>query len=506
MVVAALAALAGMIATAGPGPLVTPDSVDYLSSAGHLADGDGLVAYDGELLVLFPPGFPAVVAALSWTASIEPLLAARIVNSVAFATIVVLGWLLVRRHVDTPALRLAGVVAIAAGAPLAVIVTAAWSAPLFVVAALAALLLLEAFLDAPERRGLLIGAAAAAAAAFYFRHVGIAVVITGCAALLLAPDASLRRRIRWTLGFGALASALIGIWLARNLLETSSLVGDRLQGGLPLGTAIEDAFTVISAWFLPASVPDTAAIVVLLLAAVSLGYAAVRAQDSARRSALAPLALFTAIFVALMIASAVGTELDRLDDRLLSPVYVPGVVLALAAADSLFTSGSGRWMRSALGAAVVVAVGLTATTAVKTLGDVARDGGGYTTGSWRDSPVLALLGKRAPDLPVFSNRSRPVAFVADVDAACWPGDSAATCKGSANEPIDIGERVREAGGGIVVWVKPRASAPEPLAPPGIAVVELESAGDGSLYCAARESPAPGSPTPGCRPTFGVRAR
>jgi hypothetical protein len=470
MVVAALAALAGMIATAGPGPLVTPDSVDYLSSAGHLADGDGLVAYDGELLVLFPPGFPAVVAALSWTASIEPLLAARIVNSVAFATIVVLGWLLVRRHVDTPALRLAGVVAIAAGAPLAVIVTAAWSEPLFVVAALAALLLLEAFLDAPERRGLLIGAAAAAAAAFYFRHVGIAVVITGCAALLLAPDASLRRRIRWTLGFGALASALIGIWLARNLLETSSLVGDRLQGGLPLGTAIEDAFTVISAWFLPASVPDTAAIVVLLLAAVSLGYAAVRAQDSARRSALAPLALFTAIFVALMIASAVGTELDRLDE------------------------------------AVVVAVGLTATTAVKTLGDVARDGGGYTTGSWRDSPVLALLGKRAPDLPVFSNRSRPVAFVADVDAACWPGDSAATCKGSANEPIDIGERVREAGGGIVVWVKPRASAPEPLAPPGIAVVELESAGDGSLYCAARESPAPGSPTPGCRPTFGVRAR
>lgn len=471
-----------MVATADPGPVVTPDSVDYLTTAQNLAAGHGLLAYDGQLLVLFPPGYPAAVAALSWVTSIEPLLAARIIDSLAFGGIVLLGWVLLRRHVELRALRVAGIVAIAVGAPLCVIATAAWSEPLFVLTTLGSIVLLERFLASPGRLGLLAGAAVLAAAAFYVRHVGVAMVATGAAVLLFAPAAPLGQRLRWSLGFAGVSGTLVAAWIVRNLVETSSPVGDRLEGSLPLGTALDDALTVVAAWFLPNAVPDAIRIAALLTATGALLFAAVRFMASERRRSLAPLALFTGIFVLLMIASAAGTELDRLDDRLLSPAYVPGLVLALAVLDDLLGRFADRRAVFAFGAVVAVAVAFTAIAGIKTLREIARDGGTYTSQRWQASPVLGVLRANPPSVPVFSNRARPVSFATEVGASCWPGESEPVCKGSSNEPIDVAAAVGASGAGVIAWVMPPAANPEPSAPDGFSIRPLAAAADGGLYC------------------------
>src|SRR6476646_8102515 len=68
-----------LVATAHWGPGAEPDSVTYLAAARHLRAGHGFADIDGTPLTLFPPVFPAAVAALEWL-GLGALPAARFLN------------------------------------------------------------------------------------------------------------------------------------------------------------------------------------------------------------------------------------------------------------------------------------------------------------------------------------------------------------------------------------------------------------------------------------------
>jgi len=75
---------------------ISPDSVSYLQGAKSLIAGEGYTSVTGEPMLLFPPGYPALIAALIPVAG-SPELAGRIVSLVLSTASIPLLYLVVRR-------------------------------------------------------------------------------------------------------------------------------------------------------------------------------------------------------------------------------------------------------------------------------------------------------------------------------------------------------------------------------------------------------------------------
>jgi hypothetical protein len=93
---AVLAVALTLRVTARFGPGAEPDTVTYLAGAAHLRSGHGFSDIGGDPLTLFPPLFPAAVAALEFL-GLAPLSAARFLNAAMFGLLVVLAAVWTRR-------------------------------------------------------------------------------------------------------------------------------------------------------------------------------------------------------------------------------------------------------------------------------------------------------------------------------------------------------------------------------------------------------------------------
>jgi len=124
-----------LLSTSRYGAGLSPDSVGYIATARHIANGDGVISYHGAPLVVQPPLYPALLATVDYVFGIDPLSSAHIVNSFLFGLIVYLSGLLFFNHLTssaTFAVALLGTVSSLISASLVSVSLMAWSEPLFI--------------------------------------------------------------------------------------------------------------------------------------------------------------------------------------------------------------------------------------------------------------------------------------------------------------------------------------------------------------------------------------
>jgi hypothetical protein len=206
-----------------PGVGIGNDDAMYVFLAKSLLQGSYREIFRPEAPphIQYPPGFPALLAILL------PLVGDRSAVLMLIPLSLSAGglWLLfltARRIL--PAFAAVAVLLIAASNPLLI----TYGGRLKAEAAFFffTMLTLWAFTGSePTRRRLMIGCAAAIASAF-MRSVGIAVI----AAVLI--HFVLERRWRWAIGFGLVAAATFGPWLAWSFLGPRQVVGRSYAGDL----------------------------------------------------------------------------------------------------------------------------------------------------------------------------------------------------------------------------------------------------------------------------------
>lgn len=397
------AAGAAVVAAAGAkGLYVSPDAVFYVGTARNWLDGRGFTPPPGvPPLDHFPPGFTVVLGALGWL-GLDPLAGARLVNAVALAGIVALVGVVVRRSTGSVPVALVASVLAAASVDLLGLATSALSEPLFILLALAGLVVLARFLEAP-RPALLAWASALVSAAFLTRYVGIALVVAGAATLAW--------RRRWVAaGVYAVATVTpVALWLA---WAGGRAAGDRtvalhLFGADYLGQAVRP----LARWVVPWPGPPAGAVLALLLVA-GLVVAAAAGTGSAGREPTPPLhwllAAFTVAYLAVLLANRTFTDASgRLDARFLAPLHVAAVVVAVPALARV------RWAAALVAAQVAGAVAWTA-------GGLTDDGigrRGYTAPALRESAVMAFDGA-----PLYTNAPDAVSFVAGRPSRAIPAE------------------------------------------------------------------------------------
>lgn len=453
-----LAALLILLREVNYGVGLVQDSIAYLSVARSLASGAGLVDYTGAPLTLWPPLFPILVA-VPGVLGVDAAAAAGLVNAVAVGALVLAaGWWLRGRY-GSILLAVWGALAVMLASPIANVGTWAVSEPVYILLMALTLTQVVRFLDSGRRQAL-VWAAAFTALACLTRYSGVAIVIT-VALLLLCRRESWPDKVRDIALYAAIAALPVGIWMARNFLIAGVFSGYRTASATPLSQNITDMLHILAPWALPAGGwlegnAFLAPLGLLALAPVAAaGILAIRQyRESGRISAalLAPAA-FVLIYIMFFMATGSVTQLGTIDNRYMSPIYVPLIftvasvaawplrrqyVASRPAADvepsgmretgSMMRTG---WLKPALRRAPLVGLFLwlaypLATNAVVDIRyDISEGTGWYSNARWTNSELTGYLKRHLSGIEygkLYSNEPYLSYFSADAPDVHLPAN------------------------------------------------------------------------------------
>lgn len=326
------------------GAALSMDSLYYLSTAGNILEGNGIThsthALSGSALqptTLWPPLYPALVAAIMWVAN---LVGTSDVGGIAVFNVIALiaSMYLVVRIASLAASVQAGIVvaiAIAISPSIQIVFTYAWSEVLFIPLCLAAYLSLQQYLTGDERvrKRWLYAMIVLLGLATYTRYVGLAFFSSAALAMILYGRGDLLQRLRTVTAVTVAYLAILAPMLLRNLVQAGSLSGgDR---GSPEINVMSDVGTLM--WYLYLeflNLPVLIGAVVFLVALASAMWLLSRHTGASKQGSLAhglpniivPFVFAICYMIFLLISR--GRQSIDLDSRMLS-VAVPFLLIGL---------------------------------------------------------------------------------------------------------------------------------------------------------------------------------
>ncbi len=332
-----LAAVLVIVATR-QAPLLSPDSITYLSVADHIRSGNGLTDFTTKPMSVFGPLYPLLLApggrSLAW---------ATIVGVVAIAAGSALMWLLLRRRVR-PFVAIAGALGLGASQGLVRMASVVWSEAPYAAIALAMMVVLS-------RPTMTVRRAAAggvlAGLGFLTRYAGVGLMITGAAMVLASAWRGNERSVpaRRLVAFAAAAIGVSALWVIRNLVEIGQPLGPRFEGGAhePVIRTIRLALVgtghivMGDGW----SEPALARIGATILVAVAL-LAWFALHDRRATTVDLGVAMFAATSFVVPIVARLMTAND-IELRVMSPILIPMVYFASVTFDRVCTTAASPW-------------------------------------------------------------------------------------------------------------------------------------------------------------------
>jgi hypothetical protein len=435
-VAVALLALVGaasvLLSTSKYGAGITSLSSSYLDAASSLAKGSGFVFHTGAPMVLWPPLYSLLLALVASVTGLEPAVFAHVVNALLFVLVLVLSARLFRTAFGHDvAYGLLGVCSVLFSVPLSGVYATAWSECLFIPLTLLYLVFAQRYWNRSDNLSLAVMTAAAALACLT-RYIGVSLALAGVATIILNPSAGLRGRLARALAFASLSLAPLGAWCLRNQLLTGKVTGQRGPVTVPVAASVIDALRVMLSWCtfgLGSELAVLAWVVVLAVAVLSSGSPGARLSGSLKGllSGRFPLLAFLVAYLGLLLVTSGATPLDRIDNRLLSPVYVPASLVMLEFGLRLF--GPGQRRSAALVRATpafFLALWLCfpmASVASSTAGRMRNGAGSFNSDIWRKSETVAYVKQMLNDggpVPVYSNGADALWELARIDARELP--------------------------------------------------------------------------------------
>lgn len=419
---------------------VTPDSVLYIGAARSLVEGKGLktvaphsfpqISGDQPLTVV-PPTYP-VLLALSATLSSDPLQGARWLQALLFALNVLLIGMTVYLCTNKAVLpTLCAILLFLSTASVIALHAMAWSEPAFFLFGLSAFLLLALHIRNSNDR-LLVGSSLLASLALTTRYMGITLFPPMILTILLLEDKPLRKRVRDCLILLGVGLLPLAVWLLHNLVvaesATSRVITFHPIGALQINGLVD---TLLLFWVPIPGHPSLKT--ALLFLSFGLVFAkmlmALKEKRRCRQAANISLAvqLLTSAFTItyllfLFVAISFIDAQTAFESRILSPVYVFGIILVVSVAcqtSSLKPRTTILW-RGAFLVLSFVLIYLKATEANAFIIARHTNGSGYTERVWRDSESIKYVKALPETKIIYSNGVDAIQFLTGREALRIP--------------------------------------------------------------------------------------
>jgi 4-amino-4-deoxy-L-arabinose transferase-like glycosyltransferase len=474
------------------------DSVFYWSAAENLLAGRGLGRLDGggDLIPLthFPPLYPLTLAALSGASGTSVAEAARLISAALFGLNVFLLGRAVLALVHSKWLALGAALTGLLAPTLLERHLWALSEPLYFTWLLGSLFCLVRSIDEPGRRWLLAAAVTAGLAALT-RYAGLPVLATGLIVSLAAGARPRRGRLDRALIYTLTAAALPAAWQIRNLVLAGTTTNRVLLFHPLQGAQLREAGSTLARWlpfgFVPAEL-RLAALALLGLAALVLVAGAARRGGAPEVGSAWWLAIVAGlhgvVYAAFLIVSLTLFDAStRLRDRILSPVFLSGILLAVGLlAMSRVTRSKAMSLAGALALSLLL-IPYAAGSWLR-LDESRRNGLGFVSASWRTSKTIALVRELPADLELYSNEAFPIYYLTG-RPAFWVPERTDPVKGieraDYHQQLEAMRSDLEGGGAALVLFHPQVLPPELPSldelTGGLAI--LDAAADGTIYYA-----------------------
>lgn len=319
-------------ATADLGAGVGEDSAKYLSAAQSLAEGRGLLHYNGNLMTQWPPVYPALLAGLYLVTNVDVFVIGWWLNIVLFGLSIFLsGVLFARVFGENSFYTYAGPLFIWSSVALITPAVNVSSDVLFLVVVLLFLLQAARYVHSPSTRGLL-GMGALVILLTYIRYAGFGLIIAGTLLVLTERKLSFRHLVK-TAVFGLATSLPIAGWTYFHNYRGA----ERFVGYQPLLATPWQNFALIpekvASWFLPSGL---LAYIPPFLVIIGFGLVLLALSTSKSRQAFAhalwkpvvrPHALFLVGYVCVLVFASSYYELrypalDRIHAILLPSLMI----------------------------------------------------------------------------------------------------------------------------------------------------------------------------------------
>ncbi len=410
------------------------DSLYYVTSARNLLAGIGMGRVTGlgiyKPMTHYPP-FYSMVLALFERCGMPALDAGRWISISAFGLSIILAGLIVYQVTRSKVFSL--LTALLVICSNVVLRTFSWalSEPLYIVLLLLSFFLLGVYLQALNRRWLVL-AAVSASLALLTRYVGFAPAAALSLALLSDRRFSWARRLTDAVIFLSIAGAPTMLWMFRNWLVSETLANRSITWH-PISTEnLQFLAKTLISWGL---VPQR-----LVLGHESLAFGIIAGGLAAAsaiwlilawpKSGQAPQTEFLLLCASWLYAGLLGVSLSwvdsttRLENRILLPLYLQILILIMIGAAYL-------WQRKRLVfrlAAAGMCLWLLYFSITRLNGavvDLRSDGQGYASQRWQNSQTLAYLREHETSI-IYTNDVTAVYFIAGKDSVAIPNAQASS--------------------------------------------------------------------------------
>ncbi len=419
---------------------LAPDAVGYIQVAREILSGQGI----SSAFTLQPPLYPVALAAVGALTRSDPLDAAVWFNALLFAGAIFCAGVLCVRHLPNfHALAVLGAFGVLCARPLVNVAVTAYSEMLFIFLIGVAFLGMSFYFEKRNWKWLAI-AILATALACLTRYVGVALIASSALAIVWVLRAERGRAFFVAALFAALSALPLSLWALRNVMVSGEPFGERAASRVSFIENINLTVETFASWFVPNAWEWVFWLGLIVVCGALLFRVLARRSDQNAHSSLAPYFLFVVIFTALLIFSATTTALNRINTRLLSPLFIPALLLFVIMFDRVLNPlrarrgnarGGNAWGGNARGGNAAASVPYVALlviaalfifpiqTNVPRITRAAEQGaGGYNTTRWRTNETVAYVTQHRAEMrgTIYSNGPDALYILADVNAQSIP--------------------------------------------------------------------------------------
>ena len=478
------------------------DSIFYLSAADNLLAGLGLSRLDGYGNVIplthFPPLYSLSVGGLSFLTGLGTDLVARIFAAILFGALVgLIGWLIFQYTRSLLACVLGATLALVSPVLLDLSFLA-MSELLFLVLLLLMIHILNRYLI-NEKILYLVIAAGLAALLYLTRYVGISAVALGGIGLLIFGQRSMVKRIKDVILFAVISLLPMLVYYVRNWFLTGSMTNRVILFHPPTEAQIRQGISTMSAWLIPTRINIYIRSIVMIIFGIAIlvlivlnfqqirGKTDTQPEDTETMQFVALLLIYAVIYIIMVGLSLTFFDAStRLNDRILSPLYVIGIVVVLVVIWNSSLLQQNSWGKVGITIICVAFIALNFLRGMDVTNNMRIEGKGFSGRQWRSSETIANLTQLPAEKLIFTNEAFAIYYLVDRPAN-WIPENYDPVKGQQAEDYEqrinaMQEEIIDRDGALVIFnsiSKTNVYAPIEQLTSRLALLAMGD--DGSIY-------------------------
>ncbi|MFH0736251.1 MAG: glycosyltransferase family 39 protein [bacterium] len=410
---------------------VAPDSVAYVSVARHVSQGFGFVNFDGYSFILQPPLYPLILAAIKMVFFIDPLISAGYLNAILFGLIIFYSGLFLLTHLKSYWLAIFGTITILGSSVLITISLITFSEPLFILLILLYLHFFDIYIKKRTITSLILFSIAVSLACLT-RYVGVIIILTGSISIFIWAKKTFKETFKHLIIFLLITILPTGLWILRNYFISGTLVGQRAESSFTISDNLILFFNTIIKWYLPWQISGQQLFFLIVLVSVVIFDRVVLMnrwnKEKSRMEQIYPPLIFIILYSVIIVISSTTTAYDKIDNRLLSPIYVTLLFCIYIILDNILDYFSKQFNKKIVTALLIIGIIIWMKYPVnRTIyyvdNFIKHSGWEYSSKEWEENSVIVFLNNNQQLIKgysIYSNAPEAVYILANMEAKWSP--------------------------------------------------------------------------------------